>query len=120
MPNINYPEEELASDENSMEVAIERRRVETEKAIFYRLKKILAKSPAQLNDDERKFLKARVSYLTKAEKEEWDEVLNETTEPQLEELTRKELDAQARELGIDNPEELPNKTEVIEAIRRLQ
>lgn len=31
MPNINYPDEELTNDENTMELIIEKRRVETEK-----------------------------------------------------------------------------------------
>lgn len=40
------------------------------------LNKILAKEPETLNEEEIKFLRARSSYLKKAQLEEYDSVLN--------------------------------------------
>lgn len=70
---------------------------------------------SQLDKD---FLRARRSYLTKAELAEHDEIINEKTEPALEDLTRSELDQKGYDLGIEDPEGYPNKTELIAAIRK--
>ena len=44
------------------------------------LNKILAKTPEELNEQERAFLKARSSYLKKAQLEEYDSILNPKVE----------------------------------------
>jgi len=40
------------------------------------LNKILAKTPEELNEQEKAFLRARSSYLKKAQLEEYDSILN--------------------------------------------
>lgn len=124
MPNISFPDEELIQEDDKMAVEIEKRRIETEKKIYFALKNILRKPIANLTVDDKKFLKARKSYLTKAELQEYDEVLNErvegSPEPKLEDLTRTQLEEKALALGIAEPEKLANKAAIIEAINAAQ
>ena len=124
MPNISFPDEELIQEDDKMAVEIEKRRIETEKKIYFALKTILRKPIANLTVDDKKFLKARKSYLTKAELQEYDEVLNEkvegSVEPKLEDLTRTQLEEKALALGIAEPEKLANKAAIVEAIKAAQ
>ena len=46
-----------------------------------RLNEILAKTPEELNEQEIGFLRARRSYLKKAQLEEYDNILNPKTKP---------------------------------------
>ena len=77
--------------------------------------KILEKRPEALTDPEKGFLRARRSYLNKSQVDEYKDVLEAKTV--VVEPTRKELDSKAIELGIENPEKLPNKQAVIDAIK---
>lgn len=126
MPNIQYSDEELIQDDDKMALEIEKRRTDTEKKIYFALKKILGKSRASLTTEDKLFLKARQSYLTKAEIEEYSDILKEDvsgqapTPPKFEDMTRTELEVEAHKLGIEEPEKLQNKAAIIEAIRAAQ
>lgn len=123
---------DLEEEEDKIKKEISKREKDTDRAIRVRLQKILRKNADQLLLDDKQFLKARASYLTKSEREDYADVINADYspegqeaesapgEPKLEDLTRPELDEKARELGIDKPEELPNKKAVIEAIQHNQ
>ena len=80
--------------------------------------KLIAKSPESLTTEEIAFLRARRSYLKKAQLEEYDEILN----PKVEEkspITRKELEVKALELGIKDPENkklFPKNSDLASAI----
>lgn len=127
MPNISFPEEELVQDDDKMTLEIEKRRTETEKKIYFALKAILRKNHDSLTLEDKQFLQARKSYLTKAELQEYADVLAENVfgnagpapkvEKKLEDYTRPELEEMARELGVVEPDKLPNKAAVADAIR---
>lgn len=119
-------------EEDKMKLEIDNRAKGVDRLVRQRLNGILRKNEDQLLLDDKKFLKARASYLTKAQREEYADIINadysegaelapqEPAEPKLEDLTRPELDEKARVLGVEKPEELPNKKAVIEAIRHNQ
>lgn len=71
-----------------------------------------------LNYDDKAFLQARQSYLSKAEREEYGlelaEDLNGTGTS--EEETRAELEQRAIVAGVPHPEKLKNKKEILQAI----
>ncbi len=111
-----------AQKQDLIALEIEKHRKDAEEAIMRILRKITQKDPSILTFEEKGFLKARQSYLTAGQREEYASVLKEnyTGEPPLEELTREELDAKALALGIESPEALPNKKAVIEAIKAVK
>lgn len=122
---------DLEAEEDKIKLEIAKREKDTDREIRTRLQTILRKNEDQLLLEDKKFLKARASYLSKAQREEYANVIsasyyNETGVPQavvppaLEDLTRPELDDKARALGVEKPEELPNKKAVIEAIKHNQ
>ena len=123
---------DLEQEEDKIKLEIAQRERDTDRRIKSRLNKILRKNENQLLFDDKQFLKARASYLTKGQREEYADIINADYsgqaseepkvpgEPKLEDLSREELDAKASELGIDKPEELPNKKAVIEAIKNNQ
>ena len=94
------------------------------------LYEITKKEPAALNKDEKAFLRARRTYLTKEQKETFKEVLNEKPEPkdgetgndpvaELAKKQRKDLDKLAEEMGL-NPKDYQNKDEIAAAIIEAQ
>ena len=109
--------------QDKMALEIEKRRQETESDMFKEIKRIFKKSHVGLTKEEKGFLQARVSYLTKAEREEYKaelaEDLTKNTQT-LDDLTRKELVAKANELGIESPEKFENKQQLIDAILAAQ
>lgn len=128
-------EMDLEEEQDKMKVEIQTRENDTMRKVAKRLKKILRKNEDQLTLDDKKFLKARASYLSKGQREEYAEIIKadyskqkgdekpEASEPEekpLEKRTRDELNAMALELGIGAPEELPNKDAVIEEIKKYQ
>lgn len=130
---INQFDDELDQDveEDKMKLEIAKREKETHKLIVRRLRKILEKAQTSLTIDDKKFLKARASYLSKSEREEYADVIaadysdhppvDETValaEPKLEDLSRTALEARAKELGIGEPEAFPNKKALIEEITK--
>lgn len=81
------------------------------------LNKILAKGPQALNSGEVAFLRARRSYLKKSQLEEYDEILFPKKE--VVQLSRKELEAKALEVGIKNPDNkklFPKNSDLASAI----
>ena len=130
---INQFDDELDQDveEDKIKLEIAKREKETHKLVSRRLRKILEKAMASLTIDDKKFLKARASYLSKAEREEYAEIISadysdhapvdETValaEPKLEDLSRPALEARAKELGIGESEAFPNKKVLIEEIKK--
>lgn len=107
----------MTPDEKAQQL-LEQRREEAEKEIHEALNKIFRKPIRHLSDYDKAFIKARVSYLTKEQKETYAEVLKEeikdpnkeareAEEKELEVLTRKELEEIATKLQI--PEDLIKK-----------
>lgn len=112
--------------QEAMTREIDKRRFETDKEINDTLNKIVRKGPKGLTLDDKRFLQARRSYLSRVDFEEFEEVINEKLprpdgqNEAEEELTRIELDTKARELGIEDPEKLPNKKAVQDAIAEIE
>jgi len=96
-------------------------RKDTENTIVQQTLDTITQQPiAALTQTQKEFLWARQSYLTKAQKEEFAEVLQVSPFPQFEELTRKELEAKALSVGIEHPEKMRNKEELIAAIENAK
>lgn len=116
------PEQEV----DKIKVEIEKRERDTDRKIRKVLDGILRKNLENILPEEKAFLKARQSYLTKGQREEYAEIINGNysgvapVAPKLEDQTRATLEKQALELGIKDPDKLPNKNAVIEAIRKAQ
>lgn len=81
------------------------------------LNKIVAKEIEALTEQDIRFLRARESYLTEEQKATFKSVL--TDEINLLDLKRAELDAMAKDLGL-NPEDYPNKQAIAEAIKATE
>ena len=100
---------------------IEKREQETLNEIQEELKRIAKLGPA-LTEADKAFIRARVSYLSGDQKEMWAEVLEEKSdegEPSLMDLTRKELEEKAMELGIEKVSDkkvFPTKDALVSAI----
>ncbi len=103
---------------------IEKRRKDNDDAVNKILKAILRKSKDALTREDIGFLKARVSYLSETDRENYKDVLaldpGSVAAASLDEMTRKELDTQAMEAGVADPDKLPNRQSVIDAIREAQ
>lgn len=116
------PEQEV----DKIKVEIDKREHDTDKKIRKVLDVILRKNLESILPEEKAFLKARQSYLTKAQREEYADIINANYSnnvpvvPKLEDETRSTLEKKALELGIKDPDKLPNKNAVIEAIRKAQ
>lgn len=123
---------DLETEQDKNKLAISKRENDTEKAIARRFRDIFKKDISQLVLDDKKFIKARASYLSKAEREEYADIINadysgQTTdepqkpsEPKLETLNREQLEAKATALGIGDPASFPNRKSLIEAIQKYQ
>jgi len=131
MNNNQFDEEfDLEEEQDKMKLKIGQRERDANRAIRIRLHKIMRKEEGQLLLEDKKFLKARASYLTKGQREEYAKIIKanyyipekgaEPVEPQLEDLTRIELDKKALELGIEEPHKLKNIASVVEAIKEAQ
>mgnify|MGYP001592247031 CR=1 FL=1 len=118
--------EDLQQDK--MQLEINKRVKVAEQAIYKRFKQIFQKPTESLSEDDKAFLRARVSYLTRGQRAEYAEVLvlpsevkpGNVGEVPLMEKSRKQLDNMAREAGVKNPEDLASKEKVIEAMQALQ
>jgi len=68
-----------------------------------KLEEILEKSPESLADTEKDFLKARRSYLTKKQQEDYADIFGkeEKKKTSLEELTKAQLEEKCKEAGIE-------------------
>lgn len=91
---------------------------------FDRLVKLDIKA---FSEDDRDFLKARSIYLTEDQRRIFKDILIEEKETEetlnsLALLTRRELEAKALELGIENPHDMkkfPKNSDLIEAIENI-
>lgn len=120
---------DIIEQQDKMQLEIEKRAEETEAKVVRILSRLVRKPIETLTIEEKRFLKARASYLSKADREAYAEVIdmdlsheavNAPAEKDLSEYTRKELDAKALALGVVEPELLPNKQAVIDEIRKNQ
>lgn len=108
--------------EEAMAKQISQRRIDTEKEVRDILEAIIKKNLKSLSVDDKRFLQARRSLLTRGQLDEYSEILEEKLprpdgqDEKEVELTRTELNDKARDLGIEDPDKLPNKDAVKEAI----
>jgi len=121
-------EQDQDLQQDKMQLEINKRIKVAEQAIYKRFKQIFQKSSDKLSEDDKAYLKARVSYLTKGQREEYSDVLETKSEVKpgnvgevpLMEKSRKQLDDMARKVGVRDPEILSSKEKVIEAMQALQ
>lgn len=121
-------EQDQDLQQDKMQLEINKRIKVAEQAIYKRFKQIFQKSSDKLSEDDKAYLKARVSYLTKGQREEYSDVLETKSEVKpgnvgevpLMEKSRKQLDDMARKVGVRDPETLSSKEKVIEAMQALQ
>jgi len=129
------PEEQ----EDKMKLEIDERAKATEADIHKRFSQIFRKGIKSFTQDDKAFLQARRSYLTKGQAQELSAVLSEdlskknskSEEKRVEaqkngdeksdfdklmEKGRSGLNALAREAGLEDPESYPNKEKLVEAI----
>ncbi len=102
---------------------------ETEDQIAKEFKRIFAKRHVGITQDEKAFLQARESYLSNADKQEYEAELKENLtldgyEPKiekLEDLSRKELEARLQALGVQDTslKVYPKNADLIEEIEKL-
>lgn len=92
-------------EQDRLQQRLDEATAEIEKA----LQNIFKKSIDYLTDEDKRFLQARVSYLDDAQKSKYEKILKakvprpdgKEEEKEIEELTRKELENIAGEIGID-------------------
>lgn len=130
------PEEQ----EDKMKLEIDERARKTEEDIRKRFSQIFRKGIKSFTQEDKAFLQARRSYLTKGQAEELSSVLKEdlskkapkeadksTVTPgnvneqksefdKLMDKGRSSLNDLAREAGLEDPESFPNKEKLVEAI----
>lgn len=114
---------------SQMETEIAKRRTDVDTKVREMLKFITEKGH-ELTADDKKFLKARFSYLSRAQKEEYGYILNEDlssdTNTQsadsstLDEEMRVDLEKRARAAGVKNPERFKSKQAILDAITSAQ
>lgn len=132
MNDFNYDDDleaEQQEDKNAQLIADRLRK--TNNDIQKRLRVIVRKGLEELTIDDKKFLKARASLLSRSDREAYADIINSDysgtkvaedntpVEVPLEKLTRTILEAKASELGIENPDDtdvFPNKQSLIDAI----
>ena len=121
-------EQDQDLQQDKIQLKINKRIKVAEQAIYKRFKQIFQKSSDKLSEDDKAYLRARVSYLTKGQREEYSDVLETKSEVKpgnvdevpLMEKSRKQLDDMARKVGVRDPETLSSKEKVIEAMQALQ
>jgi hypothetical protein len=119
-------------NENQMALDIEKRRVDTEAEIYKIINAILRKNHSMLTQEDKGFLQARRDYLTDAQRDDYKKELSENLDPNavqskdevpsLALLTRRDLEAKAKALGIMDPSTKAYKKneDLIKAIEDLQ
>lgn len=134
MNDYNYDDDlDAEQQEDRNAVAIAKRQKETDQKIQKRLHTITRKNVEQLSADDKAFLKARASYLSRADREVYADIIAadysgqpvESKEPKLVEkplkkMNRSELEVKALELGLDNLEQYQTNQELIDAIQGVQ
>lgn len=119
-------EEIDAERQDKEQLEINKRILKNEKEITKIFRAIFQKSHEQLTDHDKAFLRARASYLTNGQRQEYADVLEgEPQEPkgnnpdankEMIDYSRNQLNDMARDLGVDKPEEMKSKQQVIDAI----
>ena len=121
-------EEIDAERQDKEQLEINKRILKNEKEITKIFRAIFQKSHEQLTDYDKSFLRARASYLTNGQRQEYADVLEgEPQEPkgnnpeankdlELIDYSRNQLNDMARDLGVEKPEEMKSKQQVIDAI----
>lgn len=121
-------EEIDAERQDKEQLEINKRILKNEKEITKIFRAIFQKSHEQLTDYDKAFLRARASYLTNGQRQEYADVLEaEPQEPkgnnpdankdrELIDYSRNQLNDMARDLGVEKPEEMKSKQQVIDAI----
>lgn len=135
MINQFEEDQDLEQEEDKIKLEIAKRERDTDRAVRQRLQKILRKNEDQLLLEDKKFLKARASYLSKGQREEYADIINadyskdkveepqapqEPEAPKLEKMNRTDLEKMASDLGIGAPDQFPNKDALIAEIRKYQ
>ena len=120
MTNVTFemPEDEQEVDQNKL--TIEKNRKKTEIEIRRVLQKIFQKTKSDLTEEDKGFMRARVSYLTETERETYADILTSSIDRPFNEWTRNELNEKALSLGVESPDKMGSKQEVIDAIEKLQ
>ena len=104
-----------------IEKEINKRRQEVTDDIKKTFNHIFHTPKQMLTKEDIGFLQARRAYLTESEQKEYADILSvKLTELTLDDMVRKDLEAKALELGIENPDKLPNRQAIIDAIRAVQ
>lgn len=131
------PEEQ----EDKMKLEIDERARKTEEDIRKRFSQIFRKGIKSFTQEDKAFLQARRSYLTKGQAEELADVLKEDLTKKVSKSEEKRIETQkksdtpeksefdklmekgrsslndlAREAGLEDPESFPNKEKLVEAI----
>lgn len=141
-----YLDSDDVGKQTQMEREIKNRREQTNKEFARRMYRILLKAKEyglnSLNLEELRFFKARFAYLNKADRmefaqvqemdlsheSEWRISVNEASQPaisdpklyELLQKSRNQLNKLALENGVANPDKLPGKQAVAEAIMAIQ
>lgn len=124
----------MATPEETEAEKLQKRIDEADAEIETALKKILKKEQRLLTIDDKRFLQARRSYLTRSQQEDYEAVLKEKLprpdgqpnpeeEVLLENMVRKDLEAMATRLGIEGAEDkklFKTNNDLVEAIKAKQ
>lgn len=128
---INPFNEDELDGRTKEQLEIDKRIQANDKVVKRILADIVRKPLDNLTVEDMAFMRARQSYLSKAQREEYADILNQKEIASVEaevaseldplfELSRNQLNKKARDLGIVNSEEMKSKREVIEAIQAVQ
>lgn len=134
MSDYNYDDDlDAEQQEDRNAVAIAKRQKETDQKIQKRLHTITRKNVEQLSSDDKAFLQARASYLSRSDREVYADIIAgdysgqpvEAKEPKiveksLKKMNRSELEVKALELGLDNLEQYETNQDLIDAIEGVQ
>lgn len=124
----------MATPEETEAEKLQKRIDEADAEIETALKKILKKEQRLLTIDDKRFLQARRSYLTRSQQEDYEAVLKEKLprpdgqpnpeeEVLLENMVRRDLEAMATRLGIEGAEDkklFKTNNDLVEAIKAKQ
>lgn len=113
MPTDYFAEEDVMETQDKMQLEIDKRKEKNDKAVMSILRTLFQKPYENLTEDDKGFIRARQTYLTKAQRDEYADIINPKVD--LMSYSRSQLDDMARELGIDT-EGMKNKQEVVSAI----
>ena len=143
MSNVNLfgegDADQQQETENKVAMVVEEHRRTNDEAVNKALNFLLKKPKEALSLAEKRFIKARASYMTESERRDYKDIIEADLTDEgvnsaptqnaqvpgsqnsvVAEPTRSELNKEAEELGIENPEKLPNKQAVVDAIKAVR